>query len=103
MPKWDEVDAEPIDVTGDGGILKKIIKAAPDDAAGPPPNGFEVIAHYTGTLSETGEKFDSSRDRNDPFKFAIGQGQVSHGHGELVEFVQSFVHSLTHSLTHWQN
>ena len=30
-------------------------------AAGPPPNGCVVNAHYTGTLESDGSKFDSSR------------------------------------------
>lgn len=32
----------------DGGVMKKITKQAPAGALGPPPNGNEVEAHYTG-------------------------------------------------------
>jgi hypothetical protein len=32
----------------DGGVMKKILQEAPADARGPPPNGNEVEAHYTG-------------------------------------------------------
>ena len=37
--------------------------------------GKRAVVHYTGTL-ESGDKFDSSRDRDEPFTFALGARQV---------------------------
>ena len=56
--------------------------------------GRRVQVHYTGWLHDPmasngrGKKFDSSKDRGDPFAFALGAGQVIGGWDEGVQGMQ---------------
>ncbi|PIA60388.1 hypothetical protein AQUCO_00300110v1 [Aquilegia coerulea] len=65
-----------IDLTGDGGVMKKIVRRAKADAVGPTENVPIVDVHYEGTLAETGEVFDSTHEDNTVFSFELGKGTV---------------------------
>jgi FKBP-type peptidyl-prolyl cis-trans isomerase FkpA len=60
----------------------KIEKLNSTTGASPKP-GQLVTVHYTGWLTD-GAKFDSSVDRDDPFAFVLGTGQVIQGWDEGV-------------------
>jgi peptidylprolyl isomerase len=48
-----------------------------------PQTGQTAVVHYVGTLTD-GQKFDSSRDRGQPFSFPLGRGRVIQGWDEGV-------------------
>lgn len=68
-------------ITLDSGLKYTILKEAAQDAK-KPTVGAKVKVHYTGWLDDNGKlgkKFDSSVDRNEPFIFNVGVGQVIKG------------------------
>jgi len=70
-------------------LIKIDVKLGEGDLA---VSGKEVLVHYTGWLYDEaalyqnrGEKFDSSRDRHEPFDFSLGAGHVIKGWDQGVE------------------
>merc|ERR1719330_1681483 len=63
-----------------GAVRIEVLK--PGDGVTYPKKGQTLAMHYTGTLADSGKKFDSSFDRPEPFKFKIGVGHVVRGWDE---------------------
>ncbi len=68
-------------VTTDSGlVIEDIVVGEGAEAVA----GRYVVVHYTGWLTN-GSKFDSSKDRNDPFEFPLGKRNVIAGWDEGVQ------------------
>ncbi|MDD5174972.1 MAG: FKBP-type peptidyl-prolyl cis-trans isomerase [Sterolibacterium sp.] len=70
--------------TTDSGLIIEDIIIGSGEAASP---GQTVLVHYTGWLDD-GTKFDSSKDRNEPFEFPLGGQYVIAGWDEGVQGMQ---------------
>ena len=55
------------------------VKHRPETCSRKTQKGDTLSMHYVGTLRKDGSKFDSSRDRDSPFQFTLGAGQVIQG------------------------
>ncbi len=66
--------------TASGLVYEELVVGDGAEAA----HGHSVTVHYTGWLTN-GTKFDSSKDRDDPFSFGLGRGQVIKGWDEGVQ------------------
>lgn len=72
-PEMIVINSKPI--TMENGLIIEDVKLGSGDVA---VKGALISVHYVGTLTN-GTKFDSSRDRGEPFQFPLGQGMVIQG------------------------
>ena len=71
-------------ITTASGLQYEVL--ATGDGPSPSP-GDTAVVHYTGWLTD-GTKFDSSVDRDRPFEFGVGQGNVIQGWDEGVALMK---------------
>lgn len=74
-PTGNEI-SNPLPEINTKGFLKIDLEVGKGEEAEP---GDRVTVHYTGKLQATGDKFDSSVDRDEPFTFYLGAGSVIQG------------------------
>ncbi|KAF9676846.1 hypothetical protein SADUNF_Sadunf08G0045900 [Salix dunnii] len=65
-----------IDLSGDGGVLKTILRKGKVDAICPSEDLPLVDVQYEGMLAESGEVFDTTREDNTVFSFELWKGSV---------------------------
>lgn len=76
----EQEDCDTSERTTDSGLVIQDLECGSGEEA---QSGETVTVHYVGTL-EDGTQFDSSRDRDEPFPFALGSGSVIRGWDEGV-------------------
>jgi len=79
-PHFEQGKAMAAITTASGLIIEDLKVGTGAEAAA----GQHVSVHYTGWLTD-GSKFDSSKDRGDPFEFPLGAGHVIRGWDEGVQ------------------
>lgn len=70
-------------VTAKNGLVTQVLVQGKGERTA--QKGDKVFVHYVGTLAANGEKFDSSRDRGDPFAFKLGARMVIDGWDQGIE------------------
>ncbi len=84
MPAWHSSDPRSDKPEGDIPFelgIDDIVVGEGDEAT----KGTKVSVHYVGVAFSTGEEFDASWNRGQPFEFKLGQGQVIPGWDEGVQ------------------
>ncbi len=82
----EEVDRDVVPADGScaDGQLEARVTFQPSNCRRRSRKGDKLSMHYVGRLQDSGRKFDSSRDRDRPFDFTLGVGQVIRGWDEGV-------------------
>jgi len=66
-------------------VSELIIEDVTEGSGEQATSGQQVSVHYTGWLKDNGQKFDSSKDRGQPFSFPLGAGHVIKGWDQGVQ------------------
>ena len=74
MPERPRLERPSGDIPFELGVEDLVVGEGEEAAA-----GSKVAVHYVGVAFSTGEEFDASWDRGEPFRFTLGRGHVIPG------------------------